>query len=266
MSIGASESATTPAESSAHQSLASLQDAAKWVVGAFAAIGAILVAGLQVGAVGTLGTDEPLRLALALGAMVMALVAVGVVLTCAARVLVSPQLSLADLADLDVRELKRASDEEQVNPARALLGEPSDPLLKAIHRKREELLKSDVERPLELHGRLNTDQGLTDDQRKLLEEDAERLTDFADTLTARMRFKTLMWWLRVGGGLVAVCIVLFGWAINPQRRLRWLSPLRPRSCLPGPSGPFGPLGSVQPVPSRNLMRWPSLASSELLRS
>jgi hypothetical protein len=57
---------TTMQASLDQQSVASVQGAARWIVAAFAAIGAILVGGLQVGSLGELETEEPFRLIVAL--------------------------------------------------------------------------------------------------------------------------------------------------------------------------------------------------------
>lgn len=98
------DAAATPATASAatQEELASIQSAARWVVGAAAAILATLVAGVQLSALGKVDEESaPWRLPVAIVACLVAVSVVGVILSLAARVLIRPPWSLNRLAHLD---------------------------------------------------------------------------------------------------------------------------------------------------------------------
>jgi hypothetical protein len=54
-----SSSTSTPQPSSLAQAAERIRDAAKWLIASFAAVGAILVAGLQLTGIGKLSNDPP---------------------------------------------------------------------------------------------------------------------------------------------------------------------------------------------------------------
>src|SRR5688500_9373192 len=70
--------------------LQAMQAAAKWLVGAGAAVSTALIAGLQLSTLTRLTFATPDRLKLAVGLVTVCLLAVGTVLVVAARVLVHP--------------------------------------------------------------------------------------------------------------------------------------------------------------------------------
>jgi hypothetical protein len=78
----------------------SVQAAAKWLVGAAAAIFAALMTGVQLSALGRLGTEHVGRLVVAITASVLALAATAIILVQAVRVLVHPGWTLQRLAHL----------------------------------------------------------------------------------------------------------------------------------------------------------------------
>lgn len=87
------------AEPAARSSLASaadrLREAAKWLVGAFAAVGVVLAGGLQLAAIGELSFDDPLRLCFAVVGLVATVVGIGVAIGAAAGIPSSSYVSLA---------------------------------------------------------------------------------------------------------------------------------------------------------------------------
>jgi hypothetical protein len=85
---------------SAARELASVQSAARWLVGGGAAVLAALVAGLQLSAIAQLTFDSAVQLGLTAGAFVVALVSIIVLLVLAARVLVYPGWTLHRMTDL----------------------------------------------------------------------------------------------------------------------------------------------------------------------
>ena len=92
---------------SAGNEVESLQGAARWLVGASAAVGAALLAGTQVSALTRLTPDNPVQLAIAITACIISLVAVGVILVRATRVLVHPDWTLNKLAHQDFDKKRR---------------------------------------------------------------------------------------------------------------------------------------------------------------
>jgi hypothetical protein len=191
-------------------SLTSIQDATKWTIGAFAAIGALLVAGLQLSAVGTINMEEPLQLVVALITMAGALVAVGVVLVRASRVLVPPLVTLPELVKRELRARTRTSEPDEFWSF--------DPILKWIRPERTALLKTGVRNPHDLYQRLRELEGTDSEQLEQFEQDEKRLTDFASMKVTQDRYTDLMRSLLVGGVIVAICVVCFSWAVNSSKR------------------------------------------------
>lgn len=84
-----------PPGSPAAVELEAVQAATRWLVGAAAAVLAVLLAGVQLSALGQLAVDRPGRLIVAVIAYTAGLGAVGLILVLAARVLVSPGWTLS---------------------------------------------------------------------------------------------------------------------------------------------------------------------------
>src|SRR2546430_715910 len=89
------------AQESSNDELESIRSAAKWLVGAGAAVMTIFVAGLQLSTLARLTFESPWLRALALAAVVGGFLTVGYVLVLAARVLVHPGWTMNLLAHLD---------------------------------------------------------------------------------------------------------------------------------------------------------------------
>src|SRR4051812_28731769 len=88
-------------QESSNDELESIRSAAKWLVGAGAAVMTIFVAGLQLSTLARLTFESPWLRALALAAVVGGFLTVGYVLVLAARVLVHPGWTMNLLAHLD---------------------------------------------------------------------------------------------------------------------------------------------------------------------
>lgn len=194
------------------QSMEGLRGAARWVVGAAAAVGAIMVAGVQVGAVASIGPGEPIRLTLALGAVGLGLLAVGFVIGKASAVLTSPRVSLVQIRDRELQAKRRAAV-ELAKPATFDDAAERDQVLRAIHSHRHLLLLSGATSPHDLYYRLDRARA-AGTNRGPLEEDAGRLTEFASSFEMRTRYSALLRWLGAAGVSVAVAIVSFAWAVT----------------------------------------------------
>ena len=97
------DAAGQPPGGSAAVELKAVQVATRWLVGAATAVLAVLLAGVQLSALGQLASDRPGRLAIAVIACAVSLLAVGTILVLAARVLVSPGWTLSKLAHLEAQ-------------------------------------------------------------------------------------------------------------------------------------------------------------------
>lgn len=219
--------------------LASLQSAARWVVGAAAAILATLVAGVHLAALGKLGEDEESwRLPVAIVACLVALGVVAVILSLAARVLIHPAWSLNRLAHLDqAGKWKSHWLKEQLDWQRGILIPDEELVPKLLYRRHRKLLKAWFE--LQEHGSTSVPKILdVDDDRSTRvsydlrnEEEVARLrarldsailiTDsvslVANLIAVRRRYRHLVYALWVGV-LAVIAIPVFVWAttIDPE--------------------------------------------------
>jgi hypothetical protein len=96
-----------------------IRETAKWLIVSFAAVGAVLIGGVQVSDLGELDVDEP-RFWLALAGLALALAAVGGAIERTSRVLVGEPVTLTDLAEATetdsdlVRIRKRLEDDRSL--------------------------------------------------------------------------------------------------------------------------------------------------------
>jgi hypothetical protein len=150
--------------------------------------------------------------------MAVALIAVGAVLVRASTVLILPRVSLADLVEREVIADQKAAQAAGGDRARTDYASNLDPLLGAIAiEKRSLLVNSRAEGPQELSNQLKVAYEGTKGKPELLEQDEKRLTDFASLYFAQERYRILVRWLLTAGGVIAISIVLFGWATNPPK-------------------------------------------------
>lgn len=213
------------------------RETAKWVLAAFAGVGALLVAGLRLSDLGRLAADSG-RLGIALLSLLTALCFVGWAILRAARVIGVPFLTLHEL---------NARRRRAIREARARGLPPSDDLAAAV----DPLFRALRAQPLDLfHGRA---ENLADLQRKLngvyralrslrarqpapwggrswtyddidqLEREAASLQrivfaviDWANDWVARDRFARLPGAIFIAGLAVALNLAIFAWAVNPS--------------------------------------------------
>ncbi|MCM1943498.1 hypothetical protein NC239_35460 [Streptomyces sp. G3] len=196
---------------------ASVRSAAQWLVTSFAAVGALLVAGIQLQNVTQITTWW--KLSLTLLSVVVALLATGSVIVSASRVLIAPVLTWDDLVR---RETKQLIASQQATAAQHLEGLPGDPLLLELaaatqmqpvpftspRSLREELAgaREDVRTAAseDLQGRVLQ-----------LEELAQLCLRYANAWQSRQLYLRLIKVLKGAGTLIVVCIAVFLWASKP---------------------------------------------------
>ena len=214
--------------------LLNLRDTVKWMIAAASAVAAVLVAGLQVKDLGDLAVS-PLRLALASGAALVALLLVLSVVAAAVRVLAAPRLSVRDLS---ARELKAGASALQVR-----LEPVGDKLVQSILERRTYLLgrhESITEFYREHLAVLGAYQQLSragavqfagrqfnpgnpEDRATLTgmalqtQRDAERLESAAQLNLAEMRFQRLANRLGLGGVIFAAAVLAFALLANTSQ-------------------------------------------------
>jgi hypothetical protein len=199
------------------QAVLSVQSTAKWVVAAFAAIGAILVTDLQIGGIGTLGAEQPRRLVLALGAMAIALLAVAVVVILASLVLIPPRMSLSELSKRELQAYRKALRAAGGDPEKAKSPAAFDSVLGAISAEQKWLLRSKASGVHDLYDKWKEAHGAPSQDTSLIDEDAKRVIDFASLQVTQARYSRLIVAVLAGGSVIVLCIVLFAWAANPPK-------------------------------------------------
>jgi hypothetical protein len=211
-----------------------LQDTAKWIVAAAAAVGGVLLAGLQLKDLGSIQDATTLRVAIALGGFGLALFGVGCVLVSAARVLATAGLTLSDLADREItvmtlrpRQLARGANVSDF-----------DPLLRWINNHQTELLPKGITSVIDMRQRqheldiaraqLRQGKSVTVGdhtykakpatiQRLITQSQeyrarSEYLIDAVQLFVAQQAYRRLIHWLWVGGGLIVIGVLTFVFA------------------------------------------------------
>ncbi|MFD9885885.1 hypothetical protein ACFWZT_31020 [Streptomyces alboflavus] len=197
----------------------SVRAAARWMITAFAAIGALLVAGLQLQALGEIEDDR--WLAAALASALLALVATGSVIVFASYVLVAPSLTWDDLIRRETTAmiaLAQASGVQAPSAATDL-----DDLLRELVAATE-MRAAPLASPRDLRqdlaaARQALAQNPSDDARQVrvqqIEETAAVCLHHANAWQSRYRYKILIRVLIPAGLLIAGCVVIFAWASHP---------------------------------------------------
>lgn len=234
-------SGATPAPPRAAASTAAIQTTAKWLVGAFAAVGGLIVAGLQLSALATT-KDLPIsQTLLALTAYAMSATATGVIVLLAARVLLPGFDSIDPIRERETKaDIAAAAAADGRSPR---LAAEFDPLLLYLHRFRNATSRSgwgDTPGALAVNlDRLNdalanVRAGIaatidartwTKEQRadleseaRLAEEDAATIVDLANRYEVERRYKHLRMALAWCGGIVVLAIPIFALAVRPPDR------------------------------------------------
>ncbi|MCA1707483.1 MAG: hypothetical protein LC808_31130, partial [Actinobacteria bacterium] len=225
---------------------AQLHETAKWIVAAFAAIGGLLIAGIQLPALGQL--EVGWGLVSAGLAMAVALAAVGWVIFLATDVLTNRYSSLreVDQARLDSeRKLNRRARRRLGSDAAAI---PAfiyaSGLFKQLPRDASYLfqdteaddlaelysLQTETHRILDgllvapsvedRDGRLWTSSDVADLQARAeqLDKAATRVVEYANDFTTRRAFRNLRRRIIIAGAVAAVAVSVFAWLVNPKTR------------------------------------------------
>jgi hypothetical protein len=220
MSVQLFDQATESADS--QQPVLSMREAAKWITTAFAAVGAALVASLQLSGLGQLDLDDPNLWWAAIGFGV-AMVFVGVAIFYSTKVLFSPYITFADLTEAHSRAVAEAGRRRK-HPQEKLRPWRFDVLLEAIDRDKPDLyeaaatdlgeLGEKYSRALqdlathEAGGVLRNEQGrqLDDEAAKqaltkarLTLEAVDRTVDYANNFTTRRNLDRLLNYVKWAG-------------------------------------------------------------------
>jgi hypothetical protein len=228
--------------------LESTQSATRWLVGAAAAVLAVLLAGVRLSTLGQLGAEQPIRLAIAILACAVGLAAVGTILVLAARVLISPGWTLSRLAHLEVTGGWQDHWLRPVLEGQRGLLTPDDALRPArLYRRHRRLLVA----WFQLHDRgattlpddLDTDRPTTQRSYAVANDEdmtrlrhrldvttliTERVVTAANLAQARRRYRRLVQALPFLGALPVVAIPVFAWAttVEPEPRVSAPTPVR----------------------------------------
>ncbi|MGK5630641.1 hypothetical protein [Streptomyces sp. URMC 123] len=201
----------------------SIRAAARWLTTAFAAVGAVLAAGLQLGSLGGLSEEAPWRLLVALAAVLLALLGVGWVIVQAAHVLITPDLTWTDLFvnhEIPAYE-RRGRAQPLLRAGRSHLA--FDDLLSQL-RTASALEPVPFEGTAALRGRLARarERAAADPEDPVAERAVAELEEAvalcltrANAWQSRRLYRSLIRTLLIGGTLTAGCLVLFAWATNP---------------------------------------------------
>lgn len=147
---------------------------------AFAALGAVLLAGLQLT---DLGSTNGLHRLVAIGSALFALLLVEAVVIMASLVLTTPRaISLAQLVEQELvaREKAKRTGTDPIS---------IDPFLYAVHLNRRSLLGADISGPHELHNAIS--KAHETEERETLRDAEQRLSDFASRALAEKRYGRL---------------------------------------------------------------------------
>ena len=217
---------TSPVESSQV-----IRESAKWLLAAFAGIGATMVAGVQLSDIGTL--RSPSRLVLAAAGVVAVLTAVTIVILKAAKVITLKFLTTREV-NLERHEAAKQvagtdRSPSEVSPFLRALEVEWSYLFLAETKSLAELarLQEDVQ---EAMARLDRGESVQWRGRRVLpaaksevEADAQRLrvagervVMWANTWCARQEFDALIPLIRIAGSVITAGLVLFIWAVNPS--------------------------------------------------
>ncbi|MFF3208429.1 hypothetical protein [Streptomyces sp. NPDC002962] len=198
---------------------ASVRAAAQWLVTSYAALAALLVAGIQLKDVS--GITSFWGLVFAFGSVLIALLATGSVIICASRVLIAPALTWNDL----VRRETEEGTSRPTTQAELLSEDPPrrDPLLAEL-RAFTQIQPVQFNSPRDLRQKLNEARedlasNLSDERRDhvaQLEEAAQACLQQANAWQSRQLYERLIAVLRRSGFVITVCILIFLLASRPE--------------------------------------------------
>ncbi|MEU6889521.1 hypothetical protein ABZ918_30805 [Streptomyces viridosporus] len=197
---------------------ASVRGAARWLVTSYAALAALLVAGIQLKDVSSITSEW--RLAVALLAVLIALLATSTVIVAASRVLIAPALTWNDLVRRETKEMTG----RPTTPAAILDETPpkQDPLLTEL-KWFTQIQPVQFTSPRDLREKLsaaredlsnNPSDGLRE-QVLQYEQAAQACLQQANAWWSRQLYERLITLLKWSSTVIAVCILVFLWASRP---------------------------------------------------
>lgn len=221
---------------SATVELKAVQVATRWLVGAATAVLAVLLAGVQLSALGQLASDRPGRLAIAVIACAVSLLAVGTILVLAARILVSPGWTLSKLAHLDAQHHWQGHWlRSELEAQRGLLTPDNELQPSRLYRRHRRLYVAwfqlqergcttlpddlDIERNETARDYSVTNNDDVERLRRRLEEAtgiSEGIATAANLAETRRRYRRLVRTLPIIGILPVIAVPVFIWATTVQ--------------------------------------------------
>jgi hypothetical protein len=219
------------------QTTLSMREAAKWITTAFAAVGAALVASLQLSELGNLDPDDPNLWMAGIGFGV-AMVFVGVAIFQSTKVLFSPYITFADLAEAHSLAVQEAGRRRK-DPQARLRPWRFNVLLEAIDRDKPDLYGT-VARDLgelgdkhakalqvlmtheaggvlvDRQGRPLDDEGTKDTlaSARLTLEAVERTVGYANNYSTRRNLDRLLSYMKRAGSVALIGLIVFVWSVN----------------------------------------------------
>jgi len=203
-----------------------LRATARWILGALAAIAAVLVGGLQLTGLGELGSDDLLRLAIAVGTLLCGMAAVGYMIHALAEVLTVEWVTLAHFDDtlfeqmlvesrggLDRSELLEIG--RKIEDVREELYAHVAASVGLLH---HELHKANAEAALVGTDLEPEDPGGALARAQRLRMAAREVVDYANYERTRRLFSQIGRRLGAGAIVVVVCMSIFAYATNPPTR------------------------------------------------
>jgi hypothetical protein len=201
--------------------------AAKWLLAALAAVGAVLIAGLQVARLGGLEPSSWARQVGGLAAALLALLAVGYMIAATSRVFTDEWVTLAELADETIDEELRPTPSAQrlrlledlrakIDNERQLLYRhvaDSVPDLHRVLRRANDAARAAGSQPAQ---RADLARALA--WVRLVRATAGEVTDCANYHRTRVLLRRLRPRLAWGAALTVVAVLVFAYATNPPDR------------------------------------------------
>lgn len=218
-------------QSQAAAAAEALRSTAKWLVTAFAAVGAALIAGLQLSGIGGLGSEDLLRLFFAVLGLAGGVLGVGYMIRETAGILTVEWVTLADLDDDTFEEILYHGGDKHVDEAKSHLFE----VAKKISGVREELfahaapsvgelqsrLRGANKAAAEIIGQAPTQKVTAEDEAKAfgrsreLREAARAVVDYANYHRTLRLFNQLKPRLARGAVATVTSVAVFAYATNP---------------------------------------------------
>jgi hypothetical protein len=241
---GAAPQPTNPFQPDADR----IRAAAKWLVAAFAAIATTVLAGTQFSSVGSLPVG--FRLIVAIAAAAVAVSALAIMIWILLDVLLVSQVTLGDLVRLaDEDEPSKLIEYIRHNPAWLSGFESLEDLSSAyVDALQDERRKWSAYHDAQVSGARSATLSAA-------EADAQVASDWLDFVRGRVRYLVNVmafqklrermagrrrWALFAGAVLVALCLGIFAWAVNPAKKEKKGTP----AGATGPTGAQGATGAT----------------------